>query len=198
MRITRFHFPSTILGLALLAVMIVSACSVNVQKEKNGEDKQVDIDTPVGGIHVHKDADVADTGLTVYPGARLKQGNHDGDDKSANVNISGFGFGVKVVALEYESNDAPSKVIAFYRDQLNKFGKVLECHTSNHLDVSTNFNDDSDKNSHALTCTGNGGNNVELKVGTRENQHIVAVEPEGKGSSFSLVYVRTHGKEADI
>jgi hypothetical protein len=24
------------------------------------------------------------------------------------------------------------------------------------------------------------------------------VEPEGKGSSFSLVYVRTHGKEADI
>ena len=198
MRITRFHFPSTVLGLALLAVMILPACSVNVQKEKNGEDKQVDIDTPVGGIHVHKDADVADTGLTVYPGARLKQGNHDGDDKSANVNISGFGFGVKVVALEYESNDAPSKVIAFYRDQLNKFGKVLECHTSNHLDVSANFNDDSDKNSHAPTCTGNGGNNVELKVGTRENQHIVAIEPDGKGSSFSLVYVRTHGKEADI
>jgi len=26
----------------------------------------------------------------------------------------------------------------------------------------------------------------------------VEVEPEGKGSSFSLVYVRTHGKEADI
>jgi hypothetical protein len=26
----------------------------------------------------------------------------------------------------------------------------------------------------------------------------VAVEPEGKGSSFSLVYVRTHGKDADI
>jgi hypothetical protein len=26
----------------------------------------------------------------------------------------------------------------------------------------------------------------------------VAVESEGKGSSFSLVYVRTHGKESDI
>jgi len=26
----------------------------------------------------------------------------------------------------------------------------------------------------------------------------VAVEPQGKGSSFSLVYVRAHGKDADI
>ena len=56
----------------------------------------------------------------------------------------------------------------------------------------------SDKGSHELTCEGSSGNNVELKVGTKANQHIVAVKPEGKGSSFSLVYVRTHGKEADI
>ena len=42
------------------------------------------------------------------------------------------------------------------------------------------------------------GNDIELKVGRKDDQHIVAVEPEGKGSSFSLVYVRTHGKDADI
>ena len=57
---------------------------------------------------------------------------------------------------------------------------------------------DSDHNSHDLTCDGGSGSNIELKVGTKENQHIVAVEPEGTGSSFSLVYVRTHGKEAEI
>ena len=85
---------------------------MNVKKEQNGEDKQVDIDTPVGGIHVSKGADVADVGLAVYPGARLKQKDSDGDDKSANVNISGFGFGVKVVALEYESDDSPAKLVA--------------------------------------------------------------------------------------
>jgi hypothetical protein len=56
----------------------------------------------------------------------------------------------------------------------------------------------SDRHSDELTCEGDRGNNVELKVGTQENQHIVAVEPDGKGSSFSLVYVRTHGKDADI
>jgi hypothetical protein len=180
----------------IVALILLPACSVNVQKEHNGQDKQVDIKTPVGGIHVSKDADVADVGLTVYPGAHLKQKDNDGEDKSANVNISGFGFGLRVIALEYRSDDSPAKLLTFYKDQLKKYGTVLECHTSSHLDVNMKMKSDGD--SHELTCDSTSGNNVELKVGTRENQHIVAVEPEGKGSSFSLVYVRTHGKGADI
>jgi hypothetical protein len=187
---------SLALSLAMLSALLLPACSVNVQKEKSGEDKQVDINTPVGGIHVSKDADVADIGLAVYPGARLKEKDFNGDNKSANVNISGFGYGLKVVAMEYEADDPPAKIIAFYQDQLKKFGNVLQCRTS-HLDVNTDIKD-SDHGSHELTCEGDSGSNTELKVGTKENQHIVAVEPEGKGSSFSLVYVRTHGKEADI
>jgi hypothetical protein len=194
----RIKFISSLaFALAILA-LFQPACSVNVKKESDGDDKQVDISTPVGGIHVSKDADAADTGLPVYPGARLKPKDSNGDDKSANVNISGFGYGIKVVALEYESDDSPAKILAFYREPLKKYGSILECHTANHLDVNTNLNDDSDKKSHVLTCEGKFGDNVELKVGTKENQHIVAVEPEGKGSSFSLVYVRTHGKDADI
>jgi hypothetical protein len=183
-------------GFAILATVLLPACSINVKKQQDGQDKQVDINTPVGGIHVNKDAKVEDVGLALYPGARLKQKSFNGDDKSANVNISSFGFGLKVVALEYESDDSPGKVIAYYKDQLKRYGSVLECHTS-HLDVDTDMKD-SDSDSHLLTCSGSSGINVELKVGTKENQHIVAVEPEGKGSSFSLVYVRTHGKDADI
>ncbi len=195
---SRIKLPNSVwLPPALIGAMLLSSCSVNVKKEPNGQDKQVDIKTLVGGIHVSKDADVSDTGLTVYPGAHIKQKDSDGDDKSANVNISGFGFGIKVVALEYESSDSPDKLIAFYRDQLKKYGNVLECHTSGHFNVNTNYSDKSG-HSHELTCDSGNGNNVELKVGTKEDQHIVAVEPEGKGSSFSLVYVRTHGKDADI
>jgi hypothetical protein len=197
MRRTRFRAVCTLaLGLATLAVLLLSACSVNVKKEKNGEDKEVDITTPVGGIHVSKDVNVADVGLAVYPGARLKQKDSSGSDKSANVNISGFGYGLKVVALEYESDDSPSKVVAFYKDQLKKYGNILVCHTSG-LNVNTDIKH-ADESSHELTCEAQSGNTIELKVGTKENQHIVAVEPVGKGSSFSLVYVRTHGKEADI
>jgi hypothetical protein len=183
------------LGLAIVSVLLLSACSVNVKKEKNGEDKQVDINTPVGGIHVSKNADVQDVGIAVYPGAHPKQKDSDGGDKSANVNISGFGFGLKVVALEYQSDDTPEKLVAYYKDQLKKYGSVLECHTSH---FNLNMGHGSDHHSDELTCEGDRGNNVELKVGTKENQHIVAVEPDGTGSSFSLVYVRTHGKDAEI
>lgn len=181
---------------AAASLLVLPACSVNVKKEQDGQDKQVDIRTPLGGIHVSKDADAADTGLAVYPGARLKQKGSEGSEKSANVNISGFGYGLRVVALEYQSDDPPAKLLAFYKDQLKKYGNVLECHTS-HLNLDTDMKEPQEGR-HELTCGGSGGSNIELKVGTKENQHIVAVEPDGKGSSFSLVYVKTHGKEAEI
>ena len=119
MRRNKFSAFIAIAARASLAVLpLLVACSVNVKKEADGQDKQVDIKTLLGGVHVSKQADVSDVGLTVYPGARLKEKDSDGSDKSANVNISGFGYGLKVVALEYESDDAPAKVLSFYRDQL--------------------------------------------------------------------------------
>ncbi|MGB8729829.1 MAG: hypothetical protein WCC99_01190 [Candidatus Sulfotelmatobacter sp.] len=191
-------FAFVVLAASLGSLLLLPACSVNVQKESNGQDKQVDIKTLLGGVHVSKEADVAETGLAVYPGARLKEKDSGGSDKSANVNISGFGYGIKVVAVSYESDDASAKVLSFYRDQLKKYGNVLECHTSRG-NWSVNMGSHGSKNgSNELTCDGSGGNEIELKVGKQDDQHIVAVDPEGKGSSFSLVYVRTHGKDANI
>ena len=191
-------FAFVVLAASLGSLLLLPACSVNVQKESNGQDKQVDIKTLLGGVHVSKQADVTETGLAVYPGARLKEKDSGGSDKSANVNISGFGYGIKVVAVSYETDDASAKVLSFYRDQLRKYGNVLECHTSRG-NWSVNMGSHGSKNgSNELTCDGSGGNEIELKVGKQDDQHIVAVEPEGKGSSFSLVYVRTHGKDADI
>jgi len=194
--VRRNKFVVTAFVLSSIAMGLLAACSVNVKKEQNGEDKQVDIDTPLGGIHVSKNANPEDVGIPIYPGARLKQKDSSGDDKSANVNVSGFGYGVRVVALEYDSDASPAKVLAFYQDQLKKYGKVLVCHTA-HIDVNADVKTHDD-GMHELTCDENSGANVELKVGSKENQHIVAVEPEGNGSSFSLVYVHTHGKDADI
>jgi hypothetical protein len=179
----------------MVAILLLSACSINVKKEKNGQDKQVDISTPVGGIHVSKGVNAEDVGIAVYPGATLKE-EDNGENKSANVNLSSFGYGLRVVALEYESTDSPEKVVAFYKGQLKKYGDVLVCHTTG-MNVNAGIKKH-DESSHELTCEGDSGHNIELKVGTKENQHIVAVEPSGSGSNFSLVYVRTHGKEAEI
>jgi hypothetical protein len=188
---------------ALAAVLVLPACSVNVKKDTEGQDKKVDIQTPVGGIHVSKDADVRDIGLPVYAGARVKEKEENGEEKSANVNISTSLFGLKVVAIEYESDDSPEKLIAFYKDQLKKYGDVLECHSSGKYDPDVEINvkvgdekKKSSEDSHALTCNHkDSGQNVELKVGTKENQRIVAVEPRGKGCNFALVRVQTRGKD---
>jgi hypothetical protein len=173
---------------------------VNVKKSNNSSDddnKNVDIKTPFGEIHVDKDADVRDTGLSVYAGARIKQKGDNGDEKSANVNISTSAFGLKVVAVEYESDDAPAKLVAFYQDQLKKYGNVLQCHTSRHGgDYQADYHGG---DSEQLKCEGNDdGKTIELKAGTRSNQHIVAIDPQGKGSDFALVYIRTRGKEGTI
>jgi len=177
---------------AMAAVVIVTACSINVKKDEQGQDKNVDINTPFGGIHVNENADVRDTGLPVYAGSRLKKKDDSGEEKSANVNISTSAFGLKVVAVEYESDAAPGKIVAYYKNELKKYGNVLECHTEGGHDT---YEGDTDE----LKCEGNNrGSTVELKVGTKSNQHLVSIKPQGKGSDFALVYVRTRGKDTTI
>lgn len=173
-----------------ISVLTLSACSVNVKKSENGQDKNVDIRTPIGGIHVSKGADARDIGLSIYPGARLKQEENDDNEKSANVNLSFGSFGLKVVAIEYESDDAPDKVISFYRNELRRYGVVVECHTHKHGgNVSIKNRGHSD--SESLSCDDDGGSNVELKTGTKRNQRVVAIEPRDKGCKFALVRVQT-------
>lgn len=185
-----------ILSAALSALLLLPACSVNVKKDGEGDDKKVDIETPLGGIHVSKDADIRDVGLPVYPGARKKEKDEEGQEKSANVRLSSGLFGLKVVAIEYLSDDPPAKLIAYYKDQLKKYGGVTECHTNTRggdVNLKTDSND-----SNQLKCEGdNSGKIVELKAGTKQNQHLVSIEAGegGKGSDFGLVYIQLRGKD---
>jgi hypothetical protein len=187
------NFLCKAIPVLIVATILLPACSVNVKKNDAGGDKDVDIRTPVGEIHVDQRADAGDTGLPVYPGARPSQDGNASDDKNANVNLSAFGYGLRVAAAEYESDDGPPKLIAYYRDQLKKYGSVLECHTSGLNNHSYSHHDSS--SSKELFCDQNSGDNLELKVGNQENQHIVSIEARGNGSKFALVHVQVRGKD---
>jgi hypothetical protein len=203
MQIIRLRDGNSLLVLTVVvsfsALLVLPGCNVNLKKDGEGQEKKVDIETPLGNLHVSKDADVRDTGLPVYQGARRKQKHEDGNESSANVNISSSLFGFRVVAVEYLSDDPPEKLVAYYAGQLKKYGNVLECHASgNHAGADVDPDDDSD-DTKPLKCEGDDkGKGVELKVGTRQNQHIVSVRPadSGKGSDFALVYVQVRrGKD---
>ena len=104
------------------------------------------------------------------------------------------------MAVEFLSDDPPEKLADFYKDQLKKYGSVLECHPSkDHPGATGDIGGNDSGESKPLKCEGdNNGKAIELKVGTRQNQRIVFIKPadSGKGSDFGLAYVRLrNGKE---
>ena len=172
--------------LALVAAVVLIGCSIHASKDERGKDKDVDIRTPFGSLSVHKGSgDAKDTGLPLYPGARLKSGS-DHDD-NANVNISSSMFGLKVVAQKFESDDSSDKVLGFYEKQMGKYGSVISCSGGN-MNVRFRRHDKDDP----VSCDGHSGHDYdkELKVGTENNQHVVAVKSSSRGSEFTVVYVR--------
>src|ERR1700757_2233134 len=110
------------IGLLLAAGMV--GCRVHVDKDANGKEKNVQVDTPFGGVHVNTDQVTAsDLGLPVYPGAEVvKDKDHD---KSADVNM-GFGeWTLRVRAVNYATVDSQDKVTAFYKKALGRYGDVI-------------------------------------------------------------------------
>jgi hypothetical protein len=185
---------------ALLAISSISSPAQN----SDSQNKSFNVQSSVGDLHLGEDADARKAGLPLYPGARLKNGDDkDGDSNRANLSLFTDAFGIKLVVANYNSDDAPAKVIDFYRDKLKRYGKVLECHTqkeADDVDVNNDDDKDSDKNK-PLKCEGNNtGPVTELKAGTVDDQHVVAVLPgeAGKGSAFALVYVHARGKKGEI
>jgi hypothetical protein len=174
------------------AALVVSlGCSVSVT-DKDKPNQKVDIQTPFANLKVDTNEAAADNGIPVYPGAKPRP-KSGGDSHRANVNIGGANFGLKVIAAEYLTDASPEKVKAFYADKLKKYGDVLECkgHSSN--DHYNGKNGDE-----KLSCGDSHGDGWELKVGTRDDQHIVAIEPDGSGTKFGTVLVQMHGKEGAL
>ena len=188
----RMHLSFTVFA-ALLLLPASRAAAQNPNRDD--EDKNLDLQ-----LHVGKDADAQKVGLPLYPGARLKPDEEN--QNRANFALLTGAFGMKLVVASYDSGDAPSKVIAYYREQLKRYGRVLECRTKESGgDVHAKVHSQDSKDSKRLKCDGdNAGNIVELKAGTEDNQHVVSVEPSdtGKGSTFALVYVYTREKQGDI
>ena len=178
------------IALSIAVVMTFPAAAQNTEKEKN-----VDVRSPMGDLHLGKDADAQKAGLPIYPGARPQ---HTDKDEPLNLALSTENFGMKLIVAKYETDDPAEKVLAFYREKMKKYGKVLECHGT---EDRNGFSHDDDKNGNQpLKCEGdNSGPIRELKVGTEDNQRIVALEDpkDKKATPFVIVYLRKHQK-ADI
>jgi hypothetical protein len=175
-------------------LLLISACSVSVD-DKDKKDGKVDIQTPFANLKVDSTDKAVDNGIPVYPGAHRRP-EENGDNHGANINIGAMGFGLKVIAVEYETDDSPEKVKAFYEDKMKAFGTPLVCngHSS---DSDVHISDKKDKDDKKLNCSDSSGNGWEIKTGTSDNQHLVSIEPHAGGTRFGTVFIQTRGKRED-
>ena len=188
---------------AAVATLLLNACNMKVKEEGKDGNKNVSISSSLGDLKVRTDeVNPSDTGLSVYPGSQLKPKEDKNHDNKANVDINTPWFGVKVVALTYESNDDPEKIWGYYRDEMTKkWGKPLECRPgSSDWTKQKEGKDDlvcRDSKKKGVNIDAD-TNDMQLKVGTEDKQHVVAVKKEGGKTQYSLVYVTVRGEKDSI
>ena len=187
-------------GLAAAAALLagVTGCRVHVEKGAGGEDKNVQVDTPFGGVHVNTDqTTAADLGLPPYPGSQIVSDREN--DKSADIHM-GFGqWELRVKAVNYSTADSQDKVAAFYKQALGRYGDVIVCQDDKPVGQPT-------VTSQGLTCADDSkkGTNVQvgegvstkdfdglqLKAGSEHHQHIVGFNKPVDGQTrFALVSI---------
>jgi hypothetical protein len=170
-----------------LALLLTIGCRVQVDKDSQGKEKNVKVDTPLGGLHVRSDdTSAADVGLPVYPGATIAP-DKDGD-KSADIHM-GFGdWQLRVKVVNYQTIDGQDKVLAFYQKALGRYGDVIRCQGDQPVGTPTvtreglTCAEDNDKE-HVDVSSG-----LTLKAGSRHHQHILGIEHNsGPGTRFALI-----------
>jgi hypothetical protein len=193
MEMNRMRSAATMAAGLVLAAGL-AGCMVHVDKDANGKEKHVQVDTPFGGIHVNTNQTTAtDLGLPAYPGATLVKDKDD--NKSADVQL-GFGeFQMRVRAVSYETADPQDKVLAFYRKALNRYGDVITCQDNAPVGApaatAEGLTCNDDKNPKVNVDHGDFGvrkDSLQLKAGSKRHQHILGFENDHDGKTrFALV-----------
>jgi hypothetical protein len=179
-----------ILVFTVLAMLIafVGGCKVQVDKSKDGDEQNVKIATPFGGIAVNQDqTSAAEIGLPAYPGA-LQDMTGEGS-KSAKVDM-GFGsWKLRVKVAHYATADSQDQVIAFYRKALSLYGSVIECEGNKPVGLPVSTSEGltcQDSDSHSGEHGGSG--DLQLKAGSRHHQHLVLFKDRsGPQTHFTLI-----------
>jgi hypothetical protein len=180
------------LGTALASSLGLAGCRVNVDKDENGKEKNVQVDTPFGGVHVNTNqTSAADLGLPLYPGAEPV--TDDDKHKSADVHL-GFGeWQLRVKAVSYSTPDSQEKVAAFYKKALTRFGDVITCKGNSPVGTPTATHEglsceDNDKSNKVKFDDNDFKQDFQLKAGSKRHQHIVGFEDSKAGKTrFALV-----------
>jgi hypothetical protein len=164
---------------AFLGIVSLAACSVSVDEDHRDATADVRILTPVGQVLLRAGGE-PETGLSVYPGSTPVRKHRKAE--AADVTVGSPAFGVKIAAVNFESDATPEAILSYYRDAMRAHGTVTECRGN--VDFRRS----------GLVCRRNRlSRTTQLAVGTEEKHRLVSVKPRGTRTEYSVVFVQTRG-----
>ena len=182
--------------LAATLLSVATICGCRVATDEHGDSKNVKVATPFGGVEVKTSdkQEVTGFGLPVYPGAEIVK--KDKNNGSADVNLSFGKFQLRVKAVSYRTPDSPEQVTDFYRDAMKRYGTVIQCNHDKPVGTPTETDQgltcsDGDKKHVEVSADQSG--KTELKVGSKQHQRIVAIDPDNSGTKFGMVVLDLPG-----
>ncbi len=83
--------------LVLILLLAAAAVLESAAQDSDSPNKNLDIRSSIGDLHVGGDADAKKVGLPLYPGAHLKSRDENSDQ--ANLSLLTEAFGMKLIVL---------------------------------------------------------------------------------------------------
>jgi hypothetical protein len=162
---------SLVFALSLLALALALTAP-----RARGDDKSVRVATPVGTISAKsKGAPLSVPGIPEYPGAVRTHGDPDGDGAQATLKLPVISM--KMQALRFETGDPMSRVLAYYREQLARLGKLNESDEGPHTEFG-DFHWEQSPGQHTIAAEAD------------HRVYIVAMKPHGAGCQFAMIGMR--------
>jgi hypothetical protein len=159
---------------------VLAACSAHSDKQ----DSKLEVRTPMGEMTAKVSDKTVDVDLPVYPGARPIV--ETGGSNRAQAGVSAPFLHLKIAASKFETGEPPEKVLDFYRKELARYGTIDEGHGKNSYTKIQGF---------TWSAT---SDQTSLAAGQGGSQHVVMVQPAGKGSKFAILYIHAGGPAQPI
>jgi hypothetical protein len=172
------RFPAALPAAAVFAaiVIVLSAGSF-------GQDSGVNL-----ALHANSHASAADVGLPAYPGATIFKDTDN--DSAADLGLTLGDFHFSLLAVNYVTSDSPTKVLAFYRKPLSRYGEVLECDHGKPVGALTVTRSGLTCGNESMNDNANSATDQEIRAGSPHQYRIVGIDESHRGSTrFGLVYL---------
>lgn len=179
-----------LIALAITVVFLPAACQDKPKQDPKQDKDQKSSNKSVGFI-LSGDATGQEVGLPIYPGAkRYKDTSNESSALQLGLWTGSSGF--KLVLLKLVSDDPPEKIAAFYRKALAGYGTVLDCGKD-----GAKREKPASATSTEIQCDDDQAveEGYALKAGTKQKQHLVAIERREGHSEISLVYLEAPKSE---